>query len=81
MRGRLCNQACRMPRAGAPGKAVQAVQPPASLVAVASSCLSAVSPNAQCMQAQALCLKARCLTLYRDYLAKQAFSVLHEIDA
>ena len=39
----------------------QAVQPPASLVAVALVCLQASSPNAQCTQA--LCRLARCLTI------------------
>ena len=37
------------------------MQPPASLVAVASACLQAAPPNAQCLQA--LCRLARCLTI------------------
>ena len=41
--------------------AAQALQPPASLVAVALVCLQASSPNAQCTQA--LCRLARCLTI------------------
>ena len=56
-----CVGVVRRPRAGAPGRAAQAVQPPASLVAAASVCLPAASSNAQCMQA--LCCLARCLTL------------------
>ena len=45
---------------GAQSQMQEAVQPPASLVAVASVCLRAASPNAQCKQA--VCRKARCLT-------------------
>ena len=56
-----CVRVIHRPRAGAPGQAAQAVQPPASLVALASVCLQAASPNAQCMQA--LCRLARCLTI------------------
>jgi len=56
-----CDRAIRRPRAGAPGQVAQAVQPPASLVAVASACLQAVQANAKCMQA--LCRLARCLTI------------------
>ena len=61
MRALRCSRAFYLPRAGAPGQAAQAVQPPASLVAVASGCLQAASPNAQCVQA--VCRLARCLTL------------------
>ena len=61
MRVLRCSRAFYLPRAGAPGKAAQAVQPPASLVAEASVCLQTAPPNAQCVQA--LCCLAHCLTL------------------
>ena len=57
---RCCKSKCRL-SAGAQGQIQQAAQPPASLVAVASVCLQAASPNAQCVQA--MCRRARGLTL------------------